>query len=70
MPSQEELETQAGPWEGLLGLMRKTRIPVTRENYLKLLHLGKAPKHLTPEQEEELPPELRKEPEIHTEHRE
>jgi len=46
--------------DGLLKLMRHFNIPITREDYLNLAYMGEPPAALTPEQEEELPPELRR----------
>jgi hypothetical protein len=46
--------------DGLLKLMRGFNIPITREDYLNLAYMGEPPAALTPEQEEELPPELRR----------
>jgi hypothetical protein len=43
--------------------MRRYNSPITRENYLKLAklaYMGKPPVELTLEEEEELPPELRR----------
>ena len=41
-------------------LMRKYGIPITRERYLYLNYMGRPPKQLDAEQEEELPPQLRR----------
>jgi hypothetical protein len=49
--------------DGLLKLMRRYNIPITRENYLHLAYMGtysKPPVGLTLEDEEKLPPELRR----------
>ncbi len=43
----------------LLDTMRFQGIPVTRENYLMLEYMGKPPKQLHPEAEQELPEEIR-----------
>jgi len=39
-------------------LLKKARVPVTRENYLNMAYLGNPPKELEAEQEAELPKEL------------
>jgi hypothetical protein len=59
-PSGSEPDT-----DGLLKWMRRYNIPITRENYLKLAYkgayMGTPPVGLTlEEEEEELPPELRR----------
>src|SRR5262249_2200273 len=46
--------------DGLLKWMRRYNIPITRENYLNLAYMGKPPVGLTLQEEEELPPELRR----------
>ena len=47
--------------DGLLKWMRRYNIPITRENYLKLAYMGEPMVGLTlEEEEEELPPELRR----------
>jgi hypothetical protein len=43
---------------GLMRLMKKYDIPLTRENYLKLAYLGEVPEPLSAEQEADLPVEL------------
>jgi hypothetical protein len=43
---------------GLMRLMTKYDIPLTRENYLKLAYLGEVPEPLSAEQEADLPVEL------------
>jgi hypothetical protein len=60
MNSQEESGPRHGSWQGMVELMQHLKIPVTRENFLELEYFGKVPKELSPEQEEELPPSLRK----------
>lgn len=60
MISPAESGHHRGTWEGLLELMHYLKIPVTRENYLNLEFFGNPPHELTPEQEDELPPALRK----------
>ena len=44
--------------DGLLGLMKRTGVPLTREHYLALAYMGEVPKELTPEEEAELPEEF------------
>jgi hypothetical protein len=60
MKSQEESGPRHGSWKGMVDLMEHLKIPVTRENFLELEYFGNPPKQLSPEQEEELPPSLRK----------
>ena len=60
MSSQEESAPHRGSWQGMLDLMEHLKIPVTRENFLDLEYFGSPPKELSPEQEEDLPPSLRK----------
>ena len=43
---------------GLMRLMTKYDIPLTRENYLKLAYLGEVREPLSAEQEADLPVEL------------
>ena len=43
---------------GLMRLMKKYDIPLTRENYLKLAYLGEVPEQLSAKQEADLPVEL------------
>lgn len=45
---------------GLLKWMRRHNVLITRENYLNLAYMGKPPARLTLEEEEGLPPEVRK----------
>lgn len=42
----------------LVKMMRKLRIPITRDNYLDLAYFGDKPKELDAEQEAELPQQL------------
>jgi len=60
MKSQAASETRHGMSKGMLDLMKRAGIPLTRENYLELEHMGNPPKHLTPEQESDLPSQFRK----------
>ena len=62
MKSQEESGPRHGSWKGMVDLMEHLKIPVTRENFLEMEYFGSPPKQLSPEQEEELPPGLRKSP--------
>ena len=66
MKRQEESNTHHGSWEGLVNLMKVAGVPVTREHFLNLAYMGHPPEQLTPEQEEELPPSLRRDPVIHS----
>ena len=58
-----------GKKDGLLDLMKVAGVPLTREHYLNLSYLGRVPHELTPEQEDELPPQFRKEPSVDHPHR-
>jgi len=58
MSSQEESTTQRG-WEATIRLMKKMKIPVTKQNFLDLEYMGNPPKHMTPEQKDQLPPQWR-----------
>jgi hypothetical protein len=51
---------EKGYSEGLVGLMHRLKIPVSRESYLDLAHLGSPPKELSQEQEQDLPRHLQK----------
>ena len=64
MTSQHHKESapRSGKVDGLLALMKRTGVPLTRQHYLNLLHMGRPPSQLTPEQEEELPHQFRQEP--------
>jgi hypothetical protein len=46
--------------DGLLKLMRRFNIPITRENYRELAYMGEVPAELSAEEEANLPPMLRK----------
>ena len=46
--------------DGLLKLMRRFNIPITRESYLNLAFMGEPPAELSAEEEQNLPPEVRK----------
>ena len=46
--------------DGLLKLMRRFNIPITRESYLNLAYMGEPPTELSAEEEQNLPPEVRK----------
>jgi hypothetical protein len=47
--------------DGILGLMKRYNIPLTRENYLELAYLGDAEgKVLSWEEEANLPPQFRR----------
>jgi len=56
MNSPAGSETQ----HGLLALMKRTGVPLTREHYLNLLFMGHPPKELSAEEEADLPPQFRK----------
>lgn len=43
----------------VLAYMKKKSIKLTRKNYLDLAFLGRPPKELSAEEEEELPPQVR-----------
>ena len=45
--------------DGLLKLMRRFNIPITRENYLDLAYRGEVPAELSADEEANLPPMLR-----------
>ena len=46
--------------DALSRVMSRHGVPVNRKNYLDLAHLGQAPRVLSPEEEQELPPNLRR----------
>jgi hypothetical protein len=46
--------------EALASLMERTGVPLTRESYLDLEYNGNPPKHLSVEQEMDLPAQFRK----------
>lgn len=55
MKKPEASTAQHGSMEsGLMALMRRTGVPLTREHYLNLKHLGEPPQQLGPEEQEEL----------------
>ena len=43
----------------VLDYMKKHKIPLTRENYLKIAYLGDPPEELGAEEEAEIPDEIR-----------
>lgn len=45
---------------GLVNLMRRFNIPVTRQSYLELAYMGQPPEELSAEEEAEFPPELQR----------
>lgn len=45
---------------GILKMMERHGIPLTRENYVNLLFGGSPPKDLSPEEESDLPEEFRR----------
>lgn len=59
-PSHPHHGLDEGYGEGLVGLMHRLKIPVSRESYLDLAHLGSPPKELSPEEEQDLPRHLQK----------
>lgn len=65
MTTQEASGTQAGirkRQDGLLDLMKRTGVPLTRKHYLNLAYVGEPLKELSAEQEAELPEQFRKKP--------
>ena len=68
-PHHRESAHQHGKKDGLLELIKIAGVPLTREDYLNLSYLGKVPHELTPEQEDELPPQFRREPAVDHPHR-
>ena len=52
-------EPQRGTTDAVLSLLRRYHLPLTRENYLNLAYMGEPPAHLSQEEEEGLPPEIR-----------
>jgi hypothetical protein len=46
--------------DGVLAVMRKFGIPLTRDNYIELAYWGQPPEEFGAELEEELPPQFRK----------
>jgi hypothetical protein len=55
-----DLQSGAGEEDGVLGLMRRYRIPITRQNYLNLAYMGEVPAELSAEEEANLPSMLQK----------
>jgi hypothetical protein len=53
-------DRQTGSGDGIMDMMRRHNIPVTRENYLDFAYMGEPPQELSAEEEMNLPPELRK----------
>lgn len=53
---------QRGLGEALASLMKRTGVPLTREAFLDMEYHGNPPKHLTVEQELELPERFRRKP--------
>jgi hypothetical protein len=49
-----------GGRDGVLALLKRHGIPVTRENYLHLAYMGQPPEEWTAEHEAELPMELQR----------
>ncbi len=46
--------------DGILAVMRKFNLPMTREQYIELAYFGEAPEIFGSELEEELPEQFRK----------
>jgi len=46
--------------DGILAVMRKFNLPMTREQYLELAYFGEVPDNFGAELEEELPEQFRK----------
>jgi hypothetical protein len=42
----------------IMALMRSLNLPITREDYLNLAHLGRPPRQLSAEEEADLPKEI------------
>lgn len=51
---------QRGNEDGVLALMRKFNLPMTREQYIELAYWGEEPEVFGAELEEELPEQFRK----------
>jgi hypothetical protein len=62
MASDRQRGTEKNP---LVSLMHRLHVPVTRDSYLALAHMGRVPKDLSPEHEEEMPSHLRKKEKAH-----
>jgi hypothetical protein len=62
--SQAASPRQTGPYtgteDGVLALMRRYKMPMTRENYIQLAFMGEPPAEWTPEHEADLPPQFRR----------
>jgi hypothetical protein len=54
------LDVEKGSGDGLIDLMRRYNIPITREKYLELAYLGDPPMELSAEEEANLPAILRR----------
>ena len=68
MKSQAESATHHGSYKGVLGLMKLAKLPMTRETFLDVAYAGHPPKELSAEEEENLPPQFRREPVVHGHH--
>ena len=61
MTEQAALDPQAGSSsDGVIALMRKFNLPMTREQYIELAYFGQAPEEFGAELEEELPEQFRR----------
>ena len=59
MNEQTELTPQPGNEDGVLALMQRLNLPMTREQYLELAFMGDMPKELGAEEEAGLPEQFR-----------
>lgn len=61
MKEQAALDPQAGnSSDGVLAVMRKFNLPMTREQYIELAYFGEEPEGFGAELEEALPEQFRK----------
>jgi hypothetical protein len=59
MNEQTELTPQAGNDDGVLALMQRFNLPMTREQYLELAFMGDVPTELGAEEEAGIPEQFR-----------
>lgn len=59
MNEQTELTPQPGNEDGVLALMQRLNLPMTREQYLELAFMGDMPEELGAEEEAGLPEQFR-----------
>lgn len=55
MDEQAALTPQAGSDDGVLALMKRFNMPMTREQYLELAYMGEVPEEIGAEEEAGLP---------------